>query len=139
MPLPILALVGVCLGNATTAVAQTAPVAAVDSVHIYDKVDQMPAFPGGELELKKFVGRNLRYTAPALKNRVEGNVLIKCVINADGRVTDPVVEKGIGYGCDEEALRVVRTLPAFIPGKQNGIPVAAYYIVPVRFAIKYSD
>ncbi len=136
--LPILALFVSCLSGTTSAIAQTTPVTVADSARVYEKAEQMPEFPGGEMELKKFVGRNLRYTAPALRKRIEGEVYVKFIIDETGRVINPAVQKGIGYGCDEEAIRVIKTLPQFTPGKQNGKPVAVYYTVPVKFAIKYN-
>jgi len=102
----------------------------------YTYVEQMPVFPGGVEALLAYIGKNIKYPAMALRNQVEGKVFIKFVVGADGSVTGAEVQKGIGAGCDEESLRVIKNLPRFTPGRQNGRPVPVYYTVPVTFAIK---
>ncbi|QJX49213.1 energy transducer TonB [Hymenobacter taeanensis] len=102
----------------------------------YTYVEQMPVFPGGTEALLAYIGKNIKYPAMALRNQVEGRVFIKFVVGADGSVTNAEVQKGIGAGCDEESLRVIKNLPKFTPGKQNGRAVPVYYTVPVTFAIK---
>ncbi|SNR77732.1 energy transducer TonB [Hymenobacter mucosus] len=102
----------------------------------YQYVEQMPVFPGGQEALLGYIGKNIKYPAMALRNQVEGRVFIKFVVGADGSVTGATIEKGIGAGCDEEALRVIKNLPKFTPGKQNGRAVPVYFTVPVTFAIK---
>ena len=102
----------------------------------YTYVEQMPVFPGGQEALLAYIGKNIKYPPMALRNQVEGRVFIKFVVGPDGSVTNAEVQKGIGAGCDEESLRVIRTLPRFTPGKQNGRAVPVYFTVPVTFAIK---
>ncbi|WP_088845419.1 energy transducer TonB [Hymenobacter gelipurpurascens] len=102
----------------------------------YTYVEQMPVFPGGQEALLAYIGKNIKYPAMALRNQVEGRVFIKFVVGADGSVTNAEVQKGIGAGCDEESLRVIKNLPKFTPGKQNGRAVPVYFTVPVTFAIK---
>ncbi|MCA8832185.1 energy transducer TonB [Hymenobacter pini] len=102
----------------------------------YTYVEQMPVFPGGQEALLKYIAEHIKYPAMALRNQVEGRVFIKFVVGPDGSVTNAEVQKGIGAGCDEESLRVIKNLPRFTPGKQNGRAVSVYYTVPVTFAIK---
>jgi protein TonB len=102
----------------------------------YTYVEQMPVFPGGQEALLAYIGKNIKYPAMALRNQVEGRVFIKFVVGADGSVTNAEVQKGIGAGCDEESLRVIKNLQKFTPGKQNGRAVPVYFTVPVTFAIK---
>ncbi|WP_231569790.1 energy transducer TonB [Hymenobacter sp. APR13] len=103
---------------------------------VYQYVEQMPVFPGGQEALLQYIGKNIKYPALALRNQVEGKVFIAFVVGPDGQVSDVKVQKGIGAGCDEEASRVIKTLPKFAPGKQNGRAVSVSYTVPVTFAIK---
>ncbi|GAB3240562.1 energy transducer TonB [Hymenobacter seoulensis] len=102
----------------------------------YTYVEQMPVFPGGQEALLQYIAKNIKYPAMALRNQVEGRVFIKFVVGPDGAVTNVEVQKGIGAGCDEESMRVIKNLPRFTPGKQNGRAVSVYYTVPVTFAIK---
>lgn len=102
----------------------------------YTYVEQMPVFPGGQEALLSYIAKNIKYPPMALRNQVEGRVFIKFVVGPDGSVTNAEVQKGIGAGCDEESLRVIKNLPRFTPGKQNGRAVPVYFTVPVTFAIK---
>ena len=78
---------------------------------------------------------NLKYPEEAQKNKVQGQVVVEFVIDTNGAVINPVIKKGIGSGCDEEALRVVSLMPAWIPGKQDGQNVKVRMILPVVFQI----
>lgn len=103
---------------------------------VYQYVEQMPVFPGGQEALLQYIAKNIKYPALALRNQVEGKVFIAFVVGPDGQVSDVKTQKGIGAGCDEEAMRVIKNLPRFAPGKQNGRAVSVSYTVPVTFAIK---
>ncbi|RSK49507.1 TonB family protein [Hymenobacter rigui] len=105
-----------------------------DKVYMY--VEQMPVFPGGQTGLIDYIQATLRYPAEAAKQQVEGRVFVKFVVDTDGRVTKPEIQKGLGAGCDEEALRVIKALPRFEPGKQNGRQVQVYYTVPITFSLQ---
>ena len=96
----------------------------------------MPQYPGGNAELLRYVAHHIRYPALALRNGIEGRVYVKFVVDETGRVIDLNVVKGIGGGCDEEAVRVLRTLSRFEPGRQNGRAVKVYFNVPIAFMIK---
>lgn len=96
----------------------------------------MPEFPGGIDGLYAHLAREIRYPVVAMENGIQGKVFVRFVVQTDGRVTDAVVLRGIGGGCDEEALRVIRALPRWTPGRQNNRPVPVEYTLPVRFVLK---
>ena len=100
---------------------------------IYMVVEHMPEFVGGMEGLGKYLGDNLVYPKEAVANKVSGTVFVSFIINADGSVSDVQVLKGIGSGCNEEALRVVQRMPVWLPGKQSGQSVAVRYSLPIRF------
>lgn len=100
---------------------------------VYNMVEQMPQFPGGEEELMKFVAANLQYPAVAQELGIQGRVIIRFVVTKDGEVTDVEVMRGLDPTCDKEALRVVKAMPKWIPGKQNGKNVPVYFTLPVLF------
>ncbi len=99
-------------------------------------VDETPEYPGGLSELMKFVGENLDYPADALVNNIQGRVVVKFVVNKDGSVDRIEVINSIDPLLDAEAIRVVGTLPKFKPGKQGGVPVPVWFILPVLFRIQ---
>lgn len=103
---------------------------------VYTYVEQMPVFPGGQEYLVKYVQASLRYPAPAVANKVEGKVFVRFVVQPTGQVANVEVIKGLGAGCDEEAVRVIKALPPFEPGKQNGRLVAVSYTLPVTFSLE---
>ncbi len=99
-------------------------------------VQEMPEFPGGPAALLKYVGENLNYPADAQNNNIQGKVILKFVVKADGSVDRIEVLRGIDPLLDNEALRVVRTLPRFKPGRQGGIAVPVWFMLPVTFKIQ---
>ncbi|MEJ8758573.1 energy transducer TonB [Pontibacter sp. H259] len=102
----------------------------------YDYVEQMPAFPGGEAELNKWVAKNTRYPTQAQRAGIEGLVVVSFVVGKDGSISEVKVLKSLGSGTDEEAMRVVKAMPKWNPGKQNGRSVPVRYTYPFRFQIK---
>lgn len=112
------------------------PVKEVIDTKVYNYVEQMPEPPGGMGALLQYIGKNIKYPAMALRNQVEGKVFVNFVVGPDGSISDVKVQKGIGAGCDEEAARVIKGLPKWTPGKQNGRAVSVSFTVPVTFAIK---
>lgn len=96
-------------------------------------VQEPPTFPGGREELTKFVSQNLIYPKEAKDNGIKGKVFTSFIIEPDGKVTYPYIIKGIGGGCDEEALRVIKSMPDWIPGKQNGTAVHVQFNLPIEF------
>lgn len=103
---------------------------------IFIKVEEMPEFPGGNAQLLKFIAENTIYPAVAQENNIQGKVFVKFVVTASGGVDLVTISKGVDPELDEEAIRVVMTLPLFKPGKQRGIPVPVWYTVPINFQIK---
>ena len=102
----------------------------------YTYVEQMPEFPGGETEMLKYLAKNIRYPAAAQRAGVEGLVVLSFVVSRTGEISEIQVVKNLGAGTDEEAMRVVKTMPKWTPGKQNGRAVPVRYTLPVRFTIK---
>ena len=103
---------------------------------IFTIVEEMPSFPGGESALVKYLSDNIKYPARARENNITGTVFVTFVIGKDGKVSESKILRGIGAGCDEEALRVINTMPAWRVGKQRGVPVMVQYNLPIRFSLK---
>ncbi|MDR0687993.1 MAG: energy transducer TonB [Prevotellaceae bacterium] len=99
-------------------------------------VEQMPQFPGGEKALRKYLAEQIRYPALAAENNIQGRVVIRFVVNKDGMIDRVEVLQGIDRLCDEEAMRVVRNMPKWIPGRHNGRAVPVVYTVPVVFKLQ---
>ena len=106
-----------------------------ESNQIFTAVEQNPEFMGGMDALLKFLQKNLRYPTPAVNANVGGKVFMQFVVGQDGSITKVDVLKGIGFGCDEEAQRVVKLMPRWSPGKQSGRPVAVRYTLPISFQL----
>jgi TonB family protein len=104
---------------------------------IYQIVDEMPQFPGGEAAMMKFVASNVKYPQEARDKEIDGRVFISFVVEKDGSVSNVKVMRGIGGGCDEEAVRVVSAMPKWKPGIKDGKPVRVSYMMPLTF--KLSD
>ena len=102
----------------------------------YDMVEQMPQFPGGPAELLKYIAKNLKYPIIAQENGIQGKVILRFVVNAKGYVEDIKVLRSLDPYCDKEAVRVVKSLPQWIPGKQNGRNVPVYYTCPIVFKLQ---
>lgn len=98
-------------------------------------VEQMPEYPGGQEALMAFIRKNLRYPKEAIDLEIQGKVYISFIVNARGKIEDAKVIRGIGGGCNEEALRVVNAMPKWKPGKQNGQEVKVYYTLPISFKL----
>ncbi|PXV68881.1 protein TonB [Dysgonomonas alginatilytica] len=99
-------------------------------------VEQMPQFPGGDIELMKFINGGIKYPTIAAENGIEGRVVIRFVVGKDGNVSDVQVVRSLDPSCDKEAVRVVKTMPKWVPGKQNGRNVPVYYTLPVLFKLQ---
>jgi TonB family protein len=103
---------------------------------IFTMVEEMPAFPGGDEARVQFITNNLKYPEEAVKSGVEGRVFVTFVIEANGSVTNAKVLRGIGGGCDEEAVRVIESMPRWNAGKQGGKPVRVQFNMPIHFALE---
>ena len=103
---------------------------------VFTVAEQMPIFPGGEAALLRYVSEHTKYPSIALEQEIQGVVTIRFVVTPTGAVGDVFVVQGLDPECDREAVRVVKSLPRFTPGKQQGKPVAVWYTLPVRFEIR---
>lgn len=103
---------------------------------VFTHVEQMPKFPGGDAELYKFISKNLNYPAMAIENNVQGRVVVQFVVTKDGSIGNVKVVRSVDRDLDNEAIRVCKKLPKFIPGKQNGQPVSVWYTLPVTFKLQ---
>ena len=102
-------------------------------------IDVQPEYPGGQEALYAYLGQHITYPATARRLGIEGRVYVQFVIRADGSVTDVLAVQGIGAGCDEEAIRVVKSMPNWTPGYQKDRPVAVKIIVPITFSLGGSE
>jgi protein TonB len=125
-----------------TVVAPPAPPAPTTAVaeeeetnEIFQVVENQPAPVGGYEAFYKYIGKNIKYPDQARRMGVEGKVFVQFVVDKDGSITDVQVLKGIGSGCDEEAIRVVKSAPKWTPGKQRGRPVRVRMSVPIAFKL----
>lgn len=103
---------------------------------IFTIVEDMPSFPGGEAKLFEYLGKNIKYPQIAKEAGISGIVYVNFVVGTNGKINDVKVLRGIGGGCDEEAIRVVKNMPQWTPGKQRGKPVKVSYNLPIRFSLK---
>ena len=105
---------------------------------IYKSVEQMPMFPGGEAGLLRYLQENIQYPPEAAKNNVQGRVILQFVVDKTGQVGEVKILRSVSEEIDAEAVRVVKSLPKFEPGRQDGKPVAVWYTLPVSFNIRSS-
>lgn len=103
---------------------------------IFTVVEEMPEFPGGQMELLKYLGKSIKYPVIAQENGIQGRVVCAFVINRDGSIVDAEVLRGVDPSLDKEALRVINSMPKWKPGKQRGKPVRVKYTVPVVFRLQ---
>lgn len=108
----------------------------VEEPTIFTIVEENPEFVGGEAELFKFLGKNIKYPPMAKDAGIKGVVYVNFVVYETGEIKDVKVLRGIGGGCDEEAIRVVKSMPKWKPGKQRGKAVRVSYNLPIRFSLR---
>jgi periplasmic protein TonB len=119
----------------------SAPVAAPTVVEeddnvVFQVVETMPAFPGGDQALFKFLSDNIRYPVIAQENGIQGRVICQFVVNRDGSIVDVEVVRSVDASLDREAIRVIKTMPKWTPGKQRGKAVRVKYTLPVNFRLQ---
>ena len=136
VPAIALALLAFANPEVSTAVSAAPVNSNNDNGKIYKSVEQMPQFPGGEVALMKYLMENVSYPAEAAKNKIQGRVVVQFVVEADGHIGEVKVVRSVDKELDEEAVRVIKSLPDFTPGYQDGKPVAVWYTVPVSFMIR---
>lgn len=105
---------------------------------VFTVVEQQPEFPGGMDAMYKYIAENISYPTEARENHKEGRVFLKFIVSSTGTVSNIQILKGVGHGCDEEAVRVVATMPKWNPGVQNGKPVDVYFNMPIHFQLSKS-
>jgi protein TonB len=135
---PVIALALLASANPKTeaAVKASAPQGDVRQSKVYNSVEQMPEFPGGIEEMMKFLQMNIQYPANAAKNKVEGRVILQFVVEKDGQIGEVKVARSVDPELDAEAVRVVKSMPNFVPGRQDGKPVAVWYTIPISFKLQ---
>ena len=106
-----------------------------DKNGVYQMVEEMPKYPGGEQAMMKFVADNIKYPEEAKDKNIAGRVFVSFIVEKDGSVNEVKVMRGIGGGCDEEAVRVISAMPKWTPGKQKGEPVRVSYMMPLNFKL----
>ncbi|MBK9271462.1 MAG: energy transducer TonB [Saprospiraceae bacterium] len=102
----------------------------------FDFVEQMPEFPDGQAAMMKFIQSNMKYPAIARENDIQGTVVVQFVVGPNGSISKVNVARGIGGGCDEEAVRVVKSMPKWKPGKHNGKAVPVNFTLPIKFRLE---
>jgi protein TonB len=121
---------GMDIADVKTAITQ------VEEEQIFDVIEQMPTFPGGEDELFKYINNNVKYPVIAQENGVQGRVIVKFVVTKNGDVDRIEVVRSIDSSLDREAIRVVKNMPRWIPGKQNGENVSVWFTLPINFSLQ---
>lgn len=112
-----------------------APVEDPEESRIHVVVERMPEFPGGEAAMNQFINRTIRYPVIAQENGIQGRVVVQFVVNTDGKIVDVEVVRGVEESLDKEAIRVVKAMPPWNPGRQGGKNVRVKYTLPIRFRI----
>ena len=107
-----------------------------EETKVFDVVEQMPQFPGGNAALFEYLSKHIKYPVIAEENGIQGRVIVTFVVERDGSITDVKVVKSVDPSLDKEAQRVVKSMPRWIPGKQNGSAVRVKYTVPVTFRLQ---
>lgn len=102
----------------------------------YTVIEQMPTFPGGEQGLLNFIGTNLKYPLIAQENGIEGKVIVRFVVSKTGEINQVEIVRSVDKALDNEAIRVAKLLPKFVPGKQNGKVVSVWYTLPITFKLQ---
>lgn len=103
---------------------------------IFTVVEEQPQYPGGEAARLQYLQQNIKYPEEAKELGIQGRVFVTFVVEVDGSITDVKVLRGIGGGCDQEAIRVVQNMPKWIPGKQRGVPVRVQFNLPIKFTLQ---
>ena len=107
----------------------------VNNEPVFTAAEQMPQFPGGDAELMKYISSHLHYPQAAIDKKAQGRVIIQLVIRTDGTIGDVKVVRSVDTDLDNEAVRICKSLPKFIPGKMNEKVVNTWYTIPITFKI----
>jgi protein TonB len=131
--LTVMSVLAILLMVNTNAMAQNKKKA---NDKVLEKAEVMPEYPGGDQAMMDFVAKNVQYPQEARDKEISGRVLVSFIVEKDGSIADVKVVKGIGGGCDEEAVRVVKAMPKWKPGKDKGKPVRVSYMMPFTFKLQ---
>ena len=107
-----------------------------DEGEVFQVVEQMPEFPGGMDKLMEYLSKNIKYPSIAQQNNIQGRVIVEFVVNKDGSIVEPKVMRSVDTSLDNEAMRVIKSMPKWNPGKQRGKAVRVRYTVPVLFRLQ---
>ena len=107
-----------------------------NTVYNFVSMENPPNYPGGIEKFYEYLGKNIKYPPMAAENNIQGNVFVSFTVEKDGSITDAKVDRKLGYGTDEEALRVLRLSKRWNPGMQNGKPVRVKYNIPIKFNLQ---
>lgn len=121
-----------CMAATTSSSQRT-----VNPDKIYDAVDEDPVFPGGDTALMQYIANHIQYPRGAAENYIQGKVIVKFAVMSDGSIGEVKVVRGKDPELDKEAIRVVKLLPRFTPGKLNGQPVNVWYVTSITFRLAY--
>ena len=102
---------------------------------VYDVVEVMPQYPGGQIAMLKYIMENIKYPEQAMKEGIQGRVTVSFIVEKDGRVSNVRLLRSVQSALDKEAIRVVKSMPKWTPGKQNGKPVRVRFNLPVMFKL----
>jgi len=114
----------------------SAPIEEEEDNVVFQVVEKMPSFPGGDSQLFKFLNDNVKYPVIAQENGVQGRVICQFVVNRDGSIVDVEVVRSVDASLDKEAIRVIKSMPKWSPGQQRGKPVRVKYTLPVNFKLQ---
>ncbi len=106
-----------------------------EEAQIFSVVEESPGYPGGDEARMKYLKENLKYPQLARESGIDGTVYIEFVVERDGSISKPIIKRDIGGGCGDEALRVVKSMPKWSPGKQRGKPVRTQFVLPIKFIL----
>lgn len=116
-------------------ITSTGPAQEVEDNVVFQVVERMPSFPGGDAAMFKYLGDNINYPVIAQENGVQGRVICQFVVNRDGSIVDIVVVRSVDSSLDKEAVRVIKSMPKWSPGQQRGKPVRVKFTLPVNFKL----
>lgn len=102
---------------------------------LFNFVEQMPEFPDGPAAMQIFIRDNLRYPEEAKLKKIEGTVVVQFIVTKEGKITNVTLIRGIGYGCDEEAIRVTQSMPDWKPGKYKNKEIPVNFTLPIKFKL----
>lgn len=107
----------------------------VEEAEVFSVVEESPGYPGGDEARMKYLKENLKYPQLARESGIDGTVYIEFIVERDGSISKPVIKRDIGGGCGDEALKVVKAMPKWSPGKQRGKPVRTQFVLPIKFIL----